>query len=52
MEAGTDSEAMDGCCLLNLLSYRIQDYQAGGIAPPTMGWALPHQSVFEKMPYS
>jgi hypothetical protein len=23
-----------------------------GIVPPTMGWALPHQSLIKKMPYS
>jgi hypothetical protein len=22
-----------------------------GLAPPTMGWALPHQSIIKKIPY-
>lgn len=49
LEAGNEAEAMKGAiyCLafhgwLNLLSYRIQDHQAG-MALPTVGWALPHQ---------
>ena len=37
--------------LLSLLSYRTQDYQPR-MVPPTMGWALPHQSLIKKMPYS
>jgi hypothetical protein len=35
---------------LSLYSYRTQDYQSGS-APPTMGWALPHQSLVEQMSY-
>ena len=37
--------------LLSLLSYRTQP-ASPGMAPPTMGWALPHQSQIGKMPYS
>jgi hypothetical protein len=35
---------------LSLLSWRIQDHQSK-MAPPTMGWALPHQALIKKMPY-
>ena len=37
--------------LLSLLSYRIQDHSPR-IAPPTMGRAIPHQSLIKKIPYS
>ena len=42
--------------LLSLLHYRTQDHQPrdgpahNRLAPPTMGWALPHQSLIKKMP--
>jgi hypothetical protein len=36
--------------LLSLLSYRTQDHLSG-IAPPTIGGALPHQSLIKKMSY-
>jgi hypothetical protein len=37
--------------LLSLLSYRAQD-PCSRMAPPTMGWTLPHQSLIKKIPYS
>jgi hypothetical protein len=37
--------------LLSLLSYRIQDHQLRD-GNTTMGYALPHQSLFKKMPYN
>jgi hypothetical protein len=39
-----------GGVLLSLLSYRPQDHSPG-VAPPTMSWALPHQSLVKKMSY-
>lgn len=33
-------------------SYRTQDHQSPGIAPPTMDWALPYWQLIEKMTYS
>ena len=57
LEAGADTEAMEGAAywlvphgLLSLLSYRTQDHSPG-MTPPTMNWALPHQSLIKKMPY-
>ena len=36
--------------LFSLLSYRTKDHQTR-LAPPTMGWALPYQSLIKKMFY-
>ena len=36
--------------LLSLLSYRTQNHSPG-VATPTMGWALPHQSLVKKIHY-
>jgi hypothetical protein len=51
LKAGANEEAMEGCCLLayshgllGLLSYRTQDHLLT-MAPPTMGWVLPHPSL-------
>ena len=44
-------------CGLLSLSYGTQDHQLrgspahNGLGPPTMGWALPHQSLIKKVPY-
>jgi hypothetical protein len=35
--------------LLRLFSDRTQDHQHK-MTPPTVGWALPHQSLIKKMP--
>lgn len=54
LQSGTDTEAMEKRCLLarssgcdwdSLLSYR-------GSAPPTVNWALPHQSSITEMHHS
>jgi hypothetical protein len=48
LEAG----AMEGCCLLACSAcflYRSQITNLG-VAPSTMGWALPHQSLIKKCP--
>ena len=56
-EAGADAEAMEdsyllimfmacsACCLTEPGATR------SGLGPPTMSWALPHQSLIKKMPY-
>lgn len=36
--------------LLGLLSYRTQDHSLG-MAPPTVGGVLHHQSLIKEMPY-
>ena len=58
LEAGADAEAMEECCLLVCSSWLVQPAffieattTSPGMAPPTMGWALPHQSLIKKMPY-
>ena len=40
--------ALCGLLSLFLMEPRIT---SPGVAPPTMGWALPHQSLHNKMPY-
>jgi len=46
LEAGADAEAMEGCCLLAHSPWLTK------AAPPTVGWAVPHQSLIKKMlPY-
>ena len=50
LEVGADAEAMEGCCLLaclhGLFSLLIESTTTSpGMAPPTMGWALSHQSL-------
>lgn len=52
---GADAEAMKVCSLLacshgllSLLSYRTWDHQPRGMPPPTVDWALPHQSLIKK----
>lgn len=53
LEAGVDVETMGECCLLPCLicfSCLPQDHCPLAV-PPTMGWALTHQSLMKKMPY-
>ena len=54
LETGADVEAMEGYCLLACSAcFLIEPRTTSlGMAPPTMGWALPHQSLIKKMPYS
>ena len=56
-KAGASAEVMEDAAngfaprgFLSLLSYRNQDHQPQ-VVPPTMAWALPHQSLIKKMPY-
>jgi hypothetical protein len=56
--AGANAAAMEGCRLLVCFSWLPQfcfltehRTTSPGIAPPTMGRALPHQSLIKKMPY-
>jgi hypothetical protein len=54
LEAGADTEAAYWLApqgLLNLLSYRSRTTNPG-MAPPTMGMALPHQSLSKRVLYS
>jgi hypothetical protein len=55
MEAGTDAEAMEGCCLILmacsacfLIELRIT---SPGIPPPRIDWAFSYQSIIKKMHY-
>jgi hypothetical protein len=52
LQAGTEAEAMEECCLpsmvlLSLLSYRAQDYQSKG-ATTLSELSPPHQSLIKK----
>ena len=57
LEAGADAEAMEECCLLVLLPricsvFLIECKTTSlGMASPTKGWFLLHQSLIKKMPY-
>jgi hypothetical protein len=63
LKAGTDVEAVEGCCLLTYSSWvsqlaffirfirNFRTTRPGG-ALPTMTWALSHQSLIKKMPHS
>jgi hypothetical protein len=57
LEAGADAETTEDAAyrlalhgLFSLLSYRTRT-TSPGVAPPTMGWALPCQSLIKKMFY-
>jgi hypothetical protein len=49
-----DAEAMEGCCLLACSACFLIEPRttSPGMAPPTMGSALPHRSLLKKMLYS
>lgn len=57
MEAGTDAEAVDGCCLLacfafsGFLSCFLTELRpiSPWMARPTMEWVLHHQLLIKKM---
>jgi hypothetical protein len=54
-KAGSDAEAMEECCLL-ACSYSVcflieHKTTSLGMAPTTVGWVLPHQSLIKKMLY-
>ena len=58
LEAGADAEATEECCLLACSPMACSTCfiiklgtTSPGVAPPTMGWALPHQSLIKKMPH-
>lgn len=54
-ETGADTEAMEEYCLQALLNTACSDclltprIASPGVAPPTVSWALPHQSPIKKM---
>ena len=60
LEAGADAEAIEECCLLACFPWLAQPVffptELGsmnpGMVPPTIGWALPHQSLIKKISYS
>jgi len=59
LEVGADAEAMEGCCFLACSSWLAQPVLLMGptttrpeMAPPTVSWALPHQSLIKKIPSS
>ena len=47
LEAGTDAEAVEECCFSGCLTvaYSVWFVCCPGVAPPTMGWTLPHLSL-------
>ena len=51
LEAGADPEAMEGCCLLACSACFLIEPRTTrpGMAPPTMGRALPHQSLIKEI---
>jgi hypothetical protein len=59
LEAGASEETLEGCCLLAffiitcLVCFLIDPRATSpGVAPPTIGWVLPHQSLRKKVPYN
>ena len=52
-EAGADAEAMErGCLLACTACFSIEPrITSPGVAPSTMAWALPHQSLTKSVPY-
>ena len=44
---------MEGCCLLACSACCVIERRttSPGMAPPTMGWALPYQSLIKEIPY-
>jgi len=54
LEAGADAEAMEESCLLACSACFLIEPRtiSPGMAPCTMGWALPHQTLFKEVPYS
>jgi hypothetical protein len=58
LEAGADAEGMGGLLLTGLLSmaclvcFLLEPRTTSpGVAPPTVSWTIPHQSLIKKMPY-
>jgi hypothetical protein len=52
LEPGADAEAMEEYYLLACFASYKHRTTSPGMAPPTMGWALPQQSLIKKLPYS
>lgn len=53
LKAGVGAEGLEGCCLMACSARLLVEPRTMSprVSAPTVGWALPHQSLIKKMPY-